>query len=62
VKVATLAGAVFVLAILAPAAGTSNAFTPATHRDPPLVTNAGGSAKPLRLIALIPSSYPDPGG
>ncbi|HST24901.1 MAG TPA: hypothetical protein VLJ76_02835 [Gaiellaceae bacterium] len=53
------AGAVLALAILAPSAGTSTAFTPAPHRDPPLAANAGGAAKPIRVILLVPSSYPN---
>jgi hypothetical protein len=60
-KVAILLGAVLVCATLAPAAGTSTSFTPAPHRDPPIASNIGTTAKPLRVVVLVPSSYPDAG-
>jgi hypothetical protein len=34
------------------------AFTPAPHRNPPAVPNYGHKLKPLRIIAMIPTTYP----
>jgi hypothetical protein len=35
------------------------AFTPAAHRKPPDLEHHGWTSKPLRIIAFVPSGYPD---
>jgi hypothetical protein len=60
-KIAMLVAAALAGATFAPSAGTSTAFTPAPHRDPPIASNGGTTAKRLRVIVLVPSSYPDAG-
>jgi hypothetical protein len=37
----------------------SSAKATTLHRNPPFVPNAGGLSKPLRLVGIIPTDYPD---
>jgi hypothetical protein len=56
--------AVLLVGVVAAAAGAElasshTAFLPAPHRKPPDLQNHGWVAKPLRIIAFVPNSYPD---
>ena len=62
IRVLTAAGAVTAVvcavAVAQPAAHTAR-FTPAAHRKPPDIQDHGYHPEALRIIAFVPSGYPD---
>ncbi|MFL5821910.1 MAG: hypothetical protein ACJ764_00545, partial [Solirubrobacteraceae bacterium] len=59
VSSASIVTVVACAAAVAQPAGHTSGFTPAKHRKPPNIQDHGYHPKSLRIIAFVPSGYPD---